>query len=915
MKGYKYLDKKGTFELENPELTSYLYFPICNESGVMSSLTPTFGGDSKMGQNTFLLSPVSSEDLHNNKSSRNFWCYIKGKGIWSATGRSSKQQAELFTECKDETRLEAGVLWQKVTRTSKQFGITSEITSFVPHTKHKSELMIVKLKNSGKENLDITPTAAIPLYGRSADNIRDHRHVTSLLHRIETVETGVILNPTLTFDERGHQENQVVYGVFGRTSDGELPAGFYPCTEEFIGEGGSFENPRAISEENIVPVEKGIIIEGYEALGGIQFKNIILEPMEEKTYILVLGYGDSKEELMKEADYFLSQMPWEKAFIAMKKYWDEKLNIEFGSGKKDFDPWMYWVSFQPILRRIYGCSFLPHHDYGKGGRGWRDLWQDCLALLMMNPDGVKEMLIDNFSGVRMDGTNATIIGRNQGEFIADRNNITRVWMDHGVWPFLTTKLYIMQRGDVEILLKENYYFKDPQCMRGEEIDHLWKQEDGNHVRTNEGLEYKGSILEHMLIQHLTSFYDVGEHNHIRLRGADWNDALDMAKERGESVAFTALYGENLNQIGELILNLYQKGFKKIALAKELEILLEDDWKVYEDIHKKQEILSRYCEQCKSRISGEKLFISSLDLAGNLKNKGGWIKKHIRETEWITNEEGHSWYNGYYDNRGNAVEGDSPTGVRMILTGQVFTIMSDTAVTEQVKEIISSADAYLYDPDIGGYKLNTNFKELKTDLGRMFGFAYGQKENGAVFSHMAVMYANALYQRGFAKEGYKVIDTLYRHSSNFEKSRIYPGIPEYIGGNGRGLYHYLTGAASWLLLTVLTEMYGVKGHYGDLKLSPKLTLEQFDDNQEAYVKFPFADKKLLVVYHNPLKKEYGEYQIKSIFINGKLYCNYNNPVITENQSHLDNLCLDGIILRKDIEALDSIMEHKIIVELI
>ncbi len=123
MKGYRYLDKKGTFELENPELTSYLYFPICNESGVMGSLTPTFGGDSKMGQNTFLLAPVSSEDLHNNKSSRNFWCNIKGKGIWSATGISSKQQAELFTEYKDETSLTAGVLWQKVTRTSKQFGI------------------------------------------------------------------------------------------------------------------------------------------------------------------------------------------------------------------------------------------------------------------------------------------------------------------------------------------------------------------------------------------------------------------------------------------------------------------------------------------------------------------------------------------------------------------------------------------------------------------------------------------------------------------------------------------------------------------------------------------------------------------------------------------------------------------------
>ena len=60
---------------------------------------------------------------------------------------------------------------------------------------------------------------------------------------------------------------------------------------------------------------------------------------------------------------------------------------------------------------------------------------------------------------------------------------------------------------------------------------------------------------------------------------------------------------------------------------------------------------------------------------------------------------------------------------------------------------------------------------------MFGFAFGEKENGAVFSHMAVMYANALYTRGFAKEGYKALDALYRQSMDFGTSRIYPGIPE------------------------------------------------------------------------------------------------------------------------------------------
>lgn len=62
----------------------------------------------------------------------------------------------------------------------------------------------------------------------------------------------------------------------------------------------------------------------------------------------------------------------------------------------------------------------------------------------------------------MDGTNATIIGSRQGEFIADRNNITRVWMDHAFWPFVTTKLYLDQTGDLDVLLEKVTYFKDLQ---------------------------------------------------------------------------------------------------------------------------------------------------------------------------------------------------------------------------------------------------------------------------------------------------------------------------------------------------------------------------------------------------------------------------------------------------------------------
>ena len=89
----------------------------------------------------------------------------------------------------------------------------------------------------------------------------------------------------------------------------------------------------------------------------------------------------------------------------------------------------------------------------------------------------------------IDGTNATIIGEGDGNFLADRNGIARVWMDHALWPLMTTKLYIDQTGDVDILNQKVSYFKDSQIMRGTAIDALWKPECGNEQRTDSGDVY------------------------------------------------------------------------------------------------------------------------------------------------------------------------------------------------------------------------------------------------------------------------------------------------------------------------------------------------------------------------------------------------------------------------------------------
>jgi cellobiose phosphorylase len=718
----------------------------------------------------------------------------------------------------------------------------------------------------------LIPTAAIPIFGRSADNLRDHRQVTSLLHRIRCHSHGVLVHPTLSFDERGHTENQITYAVLGVDEQGDPPTGFFPTIEDFVGEGGNLDWPQAVVKlEGPVSVEEGTTLAGYEAMGGLRFQTILLKPGESKSYILILGIlsdGHLPKDLIES--YGTSQK-FDDWFEKTGSDWSTKLSsIAINTGESEFNRWMKWVALQPTLRRLFGNSFLPYHDYGRGGRGWRDLWQDISALLMMRTGDFSDQLWGYFAGVRMDGSNATIIGSEPGEFKADRNDIPRVWMDHGAWPLMTTKLHIDRTGDLRFLLRKQTYFKDHLVDRAHKVDEDWHTEQSTQLHDDTGYAYQGTILEHLLVQNVVPFFNVGEHNIIRLEDADWNDGLDMAPERGESVAFSALYAGNLRQLNELVLALKRLSITEVEFAAETMLLLDTLYQPvdYNSIAEKRARMMEYFENCRSTLSGKKFRLTIQNLAEDLQKKSVWLSQHIRSQEWIKNADGHGWFNGYYDNDGQRVEGDHALGVRMTLTGQVFTLMSGVATEDQAREIIRSTDRYLLDPKIGGYRLNTNFGEVLLNLGRVFGFAFGHKENGAMFNHMTVMYANALYKRGCIDEGHRVLDGIYRQSANFPVSRMYPGIPEYFNIRGRGMYPYLTGSASWYILTIVTEVFGIKGRLGDLELSPKLVRSQFDRRGEASIRTIFAGQHIEITYHNSDRLGWDKYQVKIIKIDGK-----------------------------------------------
>jgi cellobiose phosphorylase len=275
----------------------------------------------------------------------------------------------------------------------------------------------------------------------------------------------------------------------------------------------------------------------------------------------------------------------------------------------------------------------------------------------------------------------------------------------------------------------------------------------------------------------------------------------MASDRGESVTFSFMYAHNLWDICSILEKMKQEHEKVKVLVELLPLLDSMSSPVdYGDYRQKQKRLDEYMESVKN-ISGEKVEVDIDGLIKDLRKKADHMFAWLGEKEWMPSA---GFFNGYYDNNGRRVEGKGSGHVRMKLQSQVFAIMSGGATDEQIAVIWASIKKHLKDRRLGGFRLSTDFRSLYMELGRAFGFAYGDKENGAFFNHMVVMLANALYKRGFKKEGKEVLDSIYKMATS-DRARIYPMIPEYFNNEGRGLYLYLTGSASWYIYTLIEEV--------------------------------------------------------------------------------------------------------------
>jgi cellobiose phosphorylase len=830
---------KKTFDIKNNQ--GY-YLPLFNLKGIKSSITPYFGGDLKLDQHHYALEPTTEVDLYNNISSRNIVFEVNG-ATYFLNGQTQMQQS-------DDLTYEVDLLSQKVIRTNKHFKL--EVTSFIP-TDANIELHEVKFTNISKQKLDVKITTAIPIYARSADNLRDHRHVTSLLNRIETVDQGVLVQPTLSFDERGHKQNHHVYSVFCQGEHLNV-TGYIPILDDYIA-GGSLHFPKGL--QNLSP--SGTEVSGYEAIGAISFEKLILASGESTVFYVSIGISESKAEALMSLNY-LNTETFNQALDETKAFFTTYTQgLQFTLRDKKTSEALPWVVLQPMLRRYFGNSFLPHHDYGHGGKGWRDLWQDLLALIMMNDPSVKELLFNNFAGVRIDGTNATIIGDKPGEFKADRNMIVRVWSDHGAWPLLTVKMYVDETGDLDFLLKKQTYFQD-------QFTHFTKSTrpyQGNIQTDNSKRVYEGTLLEHLLLQNLVGHLNTGQNGFVRLEDADWNDGLDMAHDLGETIAFTHMYANNLRLLAGLIDSLTEE---KITIFKELD-----------ELSKQKMNLSVFFDKV-ANFKGDQVKVNKSVLVDRLLKLAEERINLLHQKAFFDRR-----YQSYINNDGQ----NADTEQTMNLTGQAMALLSKTASQDQAIMLANTTRELLFNKELGGYHLNSNYNQVLTNMGRAYGFAYGHKENGAIFSHMVMMYAYGLYQYNLVSYGREAFYTLLDRAMDTE-SRVVAGIPEYFTDRGIGMYPYLTGSASWMLKLLRSEIYGLSMHLGQLTFKPKLKATDFIKHKASITTYLF-NKLTTVTYVNPKNLDFGFYKVASVIVDDK----ETEQPITETQGKIE-VILDEIL---------------------
>jgi cellobiose phosphorylase len=787
---------------------------------------------------------------------RFLWVRLENGDAWLPNSTDRSAHAET-----DELTFAMGLGYTRFKNTSRKNGLSVEATVFVP-LKDMVELWVVEISNLANraKTIDFIPT--VPIFGGNRAYTEYHRDVVRLYNK-SRVTDHIEIVPGLEWVEGKTEASDICYFMGAATEAGKTGTRFYSDRESFLGAEYSWLRPAAIIE-NKPPRFQCL---GKEAVGAIEFKKVRLGAKESVRFVIVNGIARGSAEAeakIREYDYAKTMIALER----LKAFWLERTNrVTIRTGKKDLDVlWNNWWCYQLSMRYWFGNTGHPQFDYGSDFAGWRDFWQDMMAATVIDPQGLEERTMHTLEGIRLDGTNATRFFARTKEFGSDE--INGLWCDHPYWTTQTVMILANFLGDADFLFRDGIaYFKDSYRDRGESKDLSWPAGQIGRQKTKNGNVYTGTVIEHLLVQLLTMFYDVGKNNLLKQKRADWNDAVDQVK--GENVTFSLGLAQDCNELADFLERTAgATGTSEVELFAELAELIEDGndrtGSIPPDVRGAK--LSRFLDAVNGEISGAKTSIPVGRIAADLRRKAVMTVATVNAVAW--NGE---YYSGYFNADGTPVDtifkrsatrkkDPKSDDFEMMLMPQTWSLLSGAADKINAADtVLKSVFRLLADQKAGGLKLNyPAYETFDKSIGRITGFAAGTKENNAIFCHANLFMVWSLLRRGKAEEAYRIFSGINPLNHPQEVLRTGPWIPEYYissdnpNWGGRGEYPLLTASAGWTRYILQNFFFGVRGELDGLRVSP--CLPGVPELQQATLTIQFRGASYEICFNNPKLKK-------------------------------------------------------------
>ena len=415
--------------------------------------------------------------------------YIKdGDCVWNPGWKPCKTALDGY-ECRH------GMGYTRIT--GEKNAVRASLLTFVPLGTHAQVLKLSLGNNSKKaKRLKLFSFVEWCLWNASTD-------MENFQHNFSTGE--VEIEGSTVYHKTEYKERRDHYAFYSVNAKID---GFDTDRESFLGLYNGFDDPQAVTKGKC----SGSVAHGWSPIAAHQL-NIRLKPGETKELVFVLGYVELPEADKWQRKGVINKKPAkailksldtaakvERAFAALKAYWDDLLSIyTVRSGNARLDRMVnIWNQYQCMItfNMSRSASFF---ESGIGrGMGFRDSNQDLVGFVHQIPARARQRILDIAATQFPDGG---CYHQYQPLTRRGNNDIGGGFNDDPMWLIFGTVAYLKETGDFSIL-DEPVPFDN---RKGSEV----------------------TLMEHLKVSFNHVIENLGPHRLPLIGRADWNDCLNL----------------------------------------------------------------------------------------------------------------------------------------------------------------------------------------------------------------------------------------------------------------------------------------------------------------------------------------------------------------------------------------------------